>query len=140
MTAESFKDGLAVQKEMMGDEFPQRALDMQTPLTRPYQELLISFCFGEIWKRDVLSHAERSLVTLSMLIALNRPDQIRTHVRAALNNGVPKEKIFELAIHALAYCGAPLAGTARNVIVDEFQKLGLEPAPTLQPTTPGMKK
>jgi 4-carboxymuconolactone decarboxylase len=140
VTAESFKQGLAIQKEMMGAEFPQRALDMTTPLTRPYQELLVSFTFGEIWKRDVLSHAERSLVTLSMLIALNRPDQIRTHVRAALNNGVPKEKIFELAIHALAYCGAPLAGSARNTIIDELQKLGLEPAPTLQPVSPGVTR
>jgi 4-carboxymuconolactone decarboxylase len=140
VTAESFERGFAIQKEMMGDEFPQRALDMTTPLTRPYQELLISFCFGEIWQRDVLSHAERSLVTLSMLIALNRPDQMRTHIRAALNNGVPKEKIFELAIHALAYCGAPLAGTARNVMIEEFQKLGLEPAPSLQPVAPGVKK
>lgn len=140
MTAEAFKDGLAIQKEMMGDEFPQRALDMTTPLTRPYQELLVSFTFGEIWKREVFSHAERSLVTLSMLIALNRPDQIRVHVRAALNNGVPKEKIFELCIHALAYCGAPLAGTAKNVVIDELQKLGLEPAPTLAPATPGVKK
>jgi 4-carboxymuconolactone decarboxylase len=140
VTAESFKDGLAIQKRMMGEEFPQRALDMTTPLTRPYHELLVSFTFGEIWKREVLSHAERSLVTLSMLIALNRPDQIRTHVRAALNNGVPKEKIFELCIHALAYCGAPLAGSARNTVVDEFQKLGLEPAPSLAPVAPGVKK
>src|SRR6185312_6326690 len=105
---------------MMGDEFPQRAIDNTTPLTRPYQELLIGFTFGEVWKRDVLSRAERSLVTLSFLIALNRPDQMRTHIRAALNNGVPKEKIFELAIHALAYLGAPLAGTARNAIGEKM--------------------
>jgi 4-carboxymuconolactone decarboxylase len=140
VTAESFKDGLKIQKEMMGDEFPQRAIDNTTPLTRPYQELLIGFTFGEVWKRDVLSRAERSLVTLSFLIALNRPDQMRTHIRAALNNGVPKEKIFELAIHALAYLGAPLAGTARNTIVEEFQKLGLEP-PAAQPAAmPSVKK
>lgn len=140
MTAESFRDGLKIQKEMMGDEFPQRAIDNTTPLTRPYQELLIGFTFGEVWKRDTFSRAERSLVTCAMLVALNRPDQLRTHVRAALNNGVPKEKIFELAIHALAYCGAPLAGTARNVIVEEFQKLGLEPPPAQPPATPAVKK
>jgi 4-carboxymuconolactone decarboxylase len=137
VTAESFKDGLKVQKEIMGDEFPQRALEQTTPLTRPYHELLVSFTFGEIWKRDVFSRSERSLVTLAMLIALNRPDQIRTHVRGALNNGVPKEKIFELCIHALAYCGAPLAGSARNTVVEELQKLGLEPAtaqPAIAPT------
>lgn len=140
MTAESFKDGIKVQKEMMGDEFPQRALDNTTPLTRPYHELLVGFTFGEVWKRDTFSRAERSLVTCAMLVALNRPDQLRTHVRAALNNGVPKEKIFELAIHALAYCGAPLAGTARNVIVEEFQRLGLEPAPAQPALTPTVKK
>jgi 4-carboxymuconolactone decarboxylase len=140
VTAESLKDGLQIQKEIFGVEFPQRALDNSTPLTRPYQELLVSFTFGEIWKRDVFSHAERSLVTCAMLIALNRPDQLRTHIRGALNNGVPKEKIFELAIHALAYCGAPLAGTARNVIVEEFQKLGLEPAASAPPVAPQVKK
>lgn len=140
MTAESFKDGLKIQKEIMGDEFPQRAMDDTTPLTRPYHELLVSFTFGEVWKRDVLSRAERSLVTCAMLIALNRPDQLRTHIRGALNNGVPKEKIFELAIHALAYCGAPLAGTARNAIVEEFQKLGLEPPPSAPAAAPQVKK
>jgi 4-carboxymuconolactone decarboxylase len=140
VTAESFKDGLKIQKEIMGDEFPQRALDNTTPLTRPYHELLVSFTFGEVWKRDVFSRSERSLVTLAMLIALNRPDQIRTHVRGALNNGVPKEKIFELAIHALAYCGAPLAGSARNTIVEELQKLGLEPVPAQPAVTPTVKK
>ncbi|HEX4113133.1 MAG TPA: carboxymuconolactone decarboxylase family protein [Stellaceae bacterium] len=140
MTAESLKDGLAIQKEIFGIEFPQRALDNTTPLTRPYHELLVSFTFGEVWKRDVFSRSERSLVTLAMLIALNRPDQIRTHVRGALNNGVPKEKIFELAIHALAYCGAPLAGSARNTIIEELQKLGLEPAPAQPAIAPTVKK
>lgn len=140
MTAESFKDGLKIQKEIMGDAFPQQALDATTPLTRPYHELLVSFTFGEVWKRDVFSRSERSLVTLAMLIALNRPDQIRTHVRGALNNGVPKEKIFELCIHALAYCGAPLAGSARNTVVEELQKLGLEPAPSAAPTAPQVRK
>ena len=140
MTAESFKDGLRIQQEIMGDDFPQRAMDSTTPLTRPYQELLVSFTFGEVWKRDELSRAERSLVTCAMLIALNRPDQLRVHIRGALNNGVPKEKIFELAIHALAYCGAPLAGTARNTIVEEFQKLGLEPAPSALAAAPQVKK
>jgi 4-carboxymuconolactone decarboxylase len=140
VTAESLKDGLAIQKEIFGIEFPQRALDNTTPLTRPYHELLVSFTFGEVWKRDVFSRSERSLVTLAMLIALNRPDQIRTHVRGALNNGVPKEKIFELAIHALAYCGAPLAGSARNTIIEELQKLGLEPAPAQPAIAPTVKK
>ncbi len=139
MTAESLKDGLKIQKEIFGGDFSQRALDLTTPLTRPYHELLVSFTFGEIWKRDVFSHSERSLVTLAMLIALNRPDQIRTHVRGALNNGVPKEKIFELAIHALAYCGAPLAGSARNTIIEELQKLGLEPAPSQPAIAPTVK-
>jgi 4-carboxymuconolactone decarboxylase len=140
VTAESLKDGLKIQKEIMGDAFPQAAMDNTTPLTRAYQELLVSFTFGEVWKRDTFSRAERSLVTCAMLIALNRPDQLRTHIRGALNNGVPKEKIFELAIHALAYCGAPLAGTARNVMVEEFQKLGLEPAPSAPAAAPQVKK
>ena len=140
MTAESFAKGQKIQREIFGDEFSQRGLDRASPLTRQYQELLLGFTFGEIWARDVFSRPERSLVTLAMLIALNRPDQMRTHIRGALNNGVPKEKIFELAIHALAYCGAPLAGTAMSTIADEFQKLGIEPTPTLPPLLPQVKK
>ena len=140
MTAESFQLGFKIQKEIFGDEFPQRALERASPLTRQYQELLVGFTFGEIWKRDVFTRAERSLVTLAMLIALNRPDQMRTHIRGALNNGVSKEKIFELSIHALAYLGAPLAGTAMSTIADEFQKLGLEPVPTQPALTPAVKK
>lgn len=140
MTAESLKEGLAIQKEIFGDEFPQRALDRRSPLTRPYQELLVSFTFGEIWKRKVFARDERSLVTLAMLIALNRPEQLRTHIRGALNNGVPKEKLVELCIHALAYCGAPLAGTAMNVVVDELEKAGIEPIPALPPLTAAVKK
>ena len=64
MTAESLKDGLKIQKEIMGDAFPQAAMDNTTPLTRAYQELLVSFTFGEVWKRDTFSRAERSLVTV----------------------------------------------------------------------------
>lgn len=140
MTAESFKDGLKIQKEIFGEEFPQRALDRASPLARQYQELLVSFTFGEIWKRDVFSRAERSLVTCAMLVALNRPDQLRTHVKGALNNGVPKEKLVELCIHALAYGGAPLAGTALTAVMDELQKAGLEPVPSLAALTPEVKK
>ncbi|HEY5208516.1 MAG TPA: carboxymuconolactone decarboxylase family protein [Stellaceae bacterium] len=140
MTVESFKDGLTIQKEIFGEAFPQRALDRASPLARQYQEALVGFTFGEIWKREIISRAERSLVTCAMLIALNRPDQLRTHVKGALNNGVPKEKLVELCIHALAYCGAPLAGTAFQAVMDELQKAGLEPVPTLPPLTAEVKK
>ena len=140
MTAESFEHGLAIQKEIFGNEFPQRALDRQSPLTRPFQEALVSFTFGEVWSRPGLKRDERSLLTLAMLIALNRPEQLRNHVRGAINNGVPKEKLIELCIHAMAYCGAPLSVSAFATMVDELQKLGLEPTPTLPPIAPGVKK
>ena len=140
MTAESFQIGFTIQKEIFGDEFPQRALDRTTPLTRPFQEALVGFTFGEVWARPHFSRAERSLLTMAMLIALNRPDQLRNHARGALNNGASKEQLVELCIHALAYCGAPLSVSAFGVVVDELQKLGLEPVPALPPLTPTVKK
>jgi len=139
LTAESFKDGFKIQKEIFGDEFPQRAMDRTTPLTRPFQEFLVGFTFGEVWARPGLSRPERSLLTLAMLIALNRPEQIRNHVRGAINNGVTKEKLVELCIHAQAYCGAPLSVSAFATIVDELQKLGLEPVPSMPAVAPGVK-
>jgi len=140
MTAESFQIGFKIQKEIFGDEFPQRAIDRTTPLSRPFQEALVGFTFGEVWARPHLTRDMRSLLTCAMLIALNRPDQLRNHVRGALNNGCTKEQIVEVCIHALAYCGAPLSVSAHGTVIDELQKLGLEPVPALPPLTPTVKK
>jgi 4-carboxymuconolactone decarboxylase len=129
VSKESFEQGRAIQSEIFGEEFVKRAWERQTDLTRPFQELLISFCFGEVWSRPNLTRAERSMVTISQIIALNRPEQLRNHVRGAIANGLTKEKIIEIVIHSFAYVGAPLSVNALATCVDEFQKMGLVDAP-----------
>jgi len=99
--------GLAVRREVLGDEYVDRALAAATPLTADLQRLVTEFCWGAIWTRPGLERKVRSLVNIGMFVALNRPHELRTHVRAALTNGCTKEEIVEVLLQGTIYCGVP---------------------------------
>jgi 4-carboxymuconolactone decarboxylase len=99
--------GLAMRREVLGDEHVERVLSAATEFTTPSQELVTEFCWGEVWPRPGLDRRTRSLINLAMLTALNRMHEFRVHVRGAVNNGATGEEIRETLLQAMVYCGAP---------------------------------
>ncbi|MBV8099346.1 MAG: 4-carboxymuconolactone decarboxylase [Verrucomicrobia bacterium] len=109
---ERYHKGLETRREVLGKEHVDRAQANLSEFNGPFQELITRYAWGEIWERAGLTRRERSLITLAMLVALNREAEFRMHVRAALSNGVTTEEIREVLIHAGIYCGLPAANAA----------------------------
>jgi 4-carboxymuconolactone decarboxylase len=109
MNEERFRAGLEMRQEVLGREHVDRSLRNATDFTRPMQELVTEYCWGEIWTRPGLDRRTRSLLNLAMLTALNRPHELELHVKGALNNGVTEEEIGEVLLQAAIYCGVPAA-------------------------------
>jgi 4-carboxymuconolactone decarboxylase len=101
--------GLATRRRVLGDAYVDNALSRVTPFTDPMQELVTKHAWGNTWQRPGLDLKTRSIVTVSMLVALNRPHELKAHVRGALNNGVTPEELQEIFLHASVYCGFPAA-------------------------------
>jgi 4-carboxymuconolactone decarboxylase len=106
---ERFDAGIEVRKAVLGQDYVDRAINNATDFTRPIQELVTEYCWGEVWTRGGLDRHTRSLINLAMLTALNRPHEIEAHVRGALNNGVTREQIQEVLLQTAIYCGVPAA-------------------------------
>ncbi len=109
---ERYKKGLEMRRAVLGDQHVDRSLDHRNAFNEEFQDLISRYAWGEIWTRPGLSPHTRSLITLAMLVALNREDEFRMHVRAAANNGVTREEIKELLLHTAIYCGVPAANAA----------------------------
>ncbi|MER3448107.1 MAG: 4-carboxymuconolactone decarboxylase, partial [Candidatus Dadabacteria bacterium] len=95
-----FETGLRIRREVLEAEYVDRALQSADDFDRPFQELVTEYCWGAIWSRPGLSRPTRSLITLAMLAALNRPHELALHIRGALNNGVSREEIREVFLQA----------------------------------------
>lgn len=104
-----FAKGLALRRRMFGEAGADQQIAAATEFTQPLQEWVTRVCFGELWHRPGLDVRMRSIITLAMLAALNRPNQIKVHVRGALENGVAVEEIREILLHAALYAGVPAA-------------------------------
>jgi 4-carboxymuconolactone decarboxylase len=109
---ERYQKGLQTRREVLGREHVDRTEANLSEFNAPFQEFITRYAWGEIWERAGLTRRERSLLTLAMLVALNRESEFRMHIRAALNNGVTTEEIREVLIHAGIYCGLPAANAA----------------------------
>ncbi|MCG8671521.1 MAG: 4-carboxymuconolactone decarboxylase [Pseudomonadales bacterium] len=105
----NFEIGLTIRKAVLGVDYVNRSLENATEFTQPFQELVTSYCWGEIWSREGLDKKTRSMLNLAMLTALNRGNELKLHTRGALNNGVSKEEIQEIFLQAAIYCGIPAA-------------------------------
>ena len=101
--------GLATRRAVLGNDYVQAALDKVKPFNAPLQELVTKHAWGNTWQREGIDLKTRSIVTVSMLVALNRPHELKAHVRGALNNGVTREELQEIFLHASVYCGFPAA-------------------------------
>lgn len=104
-----YDKGLAMRRTVLGAEYVDRSLANADEFSQPFQKLVTEWCWGEIWNRPGLDRKTRSLINLAMLTALNRPNEVRLHVRGALNNGVTREEIQEVLLQATVYCGVPAA-------------------------------
>ncbi|CAN1522781.1 COG0599 Uncharacterized homolog of gamma-carboxymuconolactone decarboxylase subunit [Burkholderiaceae bacterium] len=104
---ESYQQGLATRREVMGDAFVDRALAGTTPFTQPIQDHISRAAWGDVWQREGLDRKTRSLITVAMLTALGKQNELKGHVRGALNNGATVAEIQEVLLHAAVYCGVP---------------------------------
>ena len=120
---ERHEKGLAVRREVLGDTHVDRGLAGRNAFNEPFQDLVTRFAWGEIWTRPGLPRETRSLLTLAMLVALNRSDEFRLHVRAALRNGVTRQQIQEVLLQSAVYCGVPAANTAFHLAEEVFAEL-----------------
>ena len=102
-----FKAGLAVRRAVLGDAYVDKSLANADAFMAPIQQLITENAWGTVWTRDGLDRKTRSMLNLAMLTALNRPNELKLHLKGALNNGVTKEEICEIFLQAAVYCGAP---------------------------------
>jgi 4-carboxymuconolactone decarboxylase len=109
MTDPIYDKGLATRTAVLGADYVQGAINRATDFTRPLQDLVTRHAWGNTWQRDGIDLKTRSIVTVSMLVALGKMHELKIHVRGALNNGVTKEELQEIFLHASVYCGFPAA-------------------------------
>jgi 4-carboxymuconolactone decarboxylase len=115
MTDEIRKRGTKIRREVLGGVHVDRADAARTPLTDEFQDLLTRYAWGEIWGRPGLDRKTRSCITIAMLVALGRSEELAIHLRGALRNGVTREEIKEVLLQTAIYCGIPAANSAFRV-------------------------
>ncbi|KER69995.1 4-carboxymuconolactone decarboxylase [Burkholderia cepacia] len=116
-----FNEGLAIRREVLGDEYVDTALKNADDFSMPFQEFATSFCWGAVWGRPDIPRKTRSLINLAMLTALNRPNELRIHLRGALNNGCSRAEIREVLLQAAVYCGVPAGVDAFKIAREVLQ-------------------
>ena len=125
MKSEKYKQGMAVRREVLGDEYVEKALSNASEFTRPLQDLVTENCWGEIWTRKAIPRATRSLITIATLAALRATTELKGHVLGALRNGCSVEEIQEVLLQTAVYCGVPAgieAFRAAKEVIEEWQK------------------
>ena len=107
--ADSYDAGMTVRREVLGDAHVDGAIDRTTPLTADFQELITRYAWGSVWTRPGLTRRERSIATLTALLAHQHWDEFAMHVRAARTNGLTVDEIGEVILQSAVYCGVPVA-------------------------------
>ena len=120
---ERYEQGMNVRRAVLGDAHVDRSVARRNEFNTEFQELITRYAWGEIWTRPGLPRHTRSLLTIGLMVALNRTDEFRLHVRAAFNNGVTREEIREVLLHCAIYAGVPAANSAFHVAEDVFAQM-----------------
>jgi 4-carboxymuconolactone decarboxylase len=115
MTDDAYEQGMKIRREVLGDEYVDRATEGATPLSAPFQELITRYAWGGVWARPGLDRRTRSAITLAVLTALGRENELELHLRAALRNGLSQAEIGEVLLHTAVYAGVPAANAALSV-------------------------
>ena len=125
MNKEAFEKGLKTRREVLGAEYVDSSIQNADAFNMPMQELVTEYCWNEIWNRPGLDRRTRSIINLSMITALNRPHELKLHVRGAINNGLSKEDIQEVFLQAAIYCGVPAAIDSFRCAKEVFTEMGI---------------
>jgi 4-carboxymuconolactone decarboxylase len=123
MSDEVYERGMQVRREVMGDEYVDRALERTTPVSADFQDFLTRFAWGEVWTRPGLDRRMRSAITLTALVTLGRERELEAHLRAALRNGLTEQEIGEVLMHTAVYAGVPAANSAFALAQRVFSEL-----------------
>lgn len=118
-----YQQGMEVRRAVLGDAHVDRTLTQITPLNDEFQNFITRYAWGDIWTRPGLERHTRRMITIAMLIALNREAELKMHLRAAFNNGVTKDEIKELIMHSALYCGLPAANATMHLAQQVFDEL-----------------
>jgi len=125
MNKDLFDKGLKTRREVLGEEYVDASIKNADDFNMEMQELVTQYCWGDIWNRPGLDRRTRSFLNLAMLTALNRPHEIRLHVRGAINNGLTKDEIKEVFLQAAIYCGVPAAIDSFRIAREVFKEMGI---------------
>jgi 4-carboxymuconolactone decarboxylase len=120
---ERYEKGMSVRRAVLGDAHVDRSLKNKNEFNQDFQDLITRYAWGEVWTRPGLPRHTRSLLTLAMMVALNRTDELRMHLRAAFNNGVNRDEIKEVLLQTAIYCGVPAANSAFHVAEEVFAEM-----------------
>jgi 4-carboxymuconolactone decarboxylase len=119
---ERYEAGMKVRRAVLSDAHVDRSLANRTELTTDFQNFITRYAWGEIWTRDGLPRHTRSLITIAMMVALNRSEELALHLRAAKNNGVTQDEIKEVLLQTAVYCGVPAANSAYHLAQKIFDE------------------
>ena len=117
------KQGMALRRAVLGDAHVDRSVASTNDFNRDFLDLISRYAWGEIWTRPGLPRSTRSLIVIATMVALNRTDELRMHIRAAFNNGVTREEIMEVLLQAAIYCGVPAANSAFHAAEQVFAEM-----------------
>jgi len=126
MTSEQYDTGLRIRKEVLGEEYVERALSSADAFNEDFQTFVTEYCWGAGWGRDGLERKQRSLLNLAMLSALNRPAEFKIHLRGALTNGCSLDEIRDTLIQVAIYCGIPAGVEAFRLAREVFAEDGVD--------------
>jgi 4-carboxymuconolactone decarboxylase len=121
--AERYRQGMRVRRAVLGDAHVDRMIAATSDFNREFQGFITRSAWGDIWSRPGLPRNTRSLVTLAIVVALNRAEEFRLHVRAASNQGVTRDQIKEVLLHTAIYCGVPAANSAFHTAAEVFREM-----------------
>ncbi|MEN8550192.1 4-carboxymuconolactone decarboxylase [Acinetobacter soli] len=122
-----YKQGIEVRTAVLGEKHVNRSIENLNDFNEDFQNFISRFAWGEVWSRPGLPRHTRSLVTIAVLLALGREDELRMHLRACFNNGVNKDELKELILHCSLYAGLPASNAAMHMAEQVFEELGIAP-------------
>lgn len=123
---EIFANGMQIRREMFGPALSDQVMESATDFNRTLQELVTRYCFGEVWTRPQIDRKTRSMLTMALLVALNKPTQLKGHVRGAVKNGCSKDEIREVLLHSMIYAGVPAGVDSFSHATEVLKEMGLE--------------
>lgn len=125
MDKDAFEKGLKTRREVLGSEYVDNSIKNAGEFNMPMQELVTQYAWNEIWNRPGLDRRSRSMINLAMLTALNRPHELKLHLKGAINNGLTKEEIREILMQTAIYCGVPAAIDSFKCAKEVFAEMGI---------------